>query len=97
MKEDYEKLVEKSHDELERANDVIKSLQSQLKITRTENARLTQLIQILSEVYQRWTHLPSAKYAIEQSKQADEKSYHELKVLEIMVENIERGIKGYED
>ena len=80
--------------ELERE---LESLQSQLKIAHTENARLTQLIQILSEVYQRYTHLPSAKYAIGDSKQADEKPYRELKVLEIMVENIERGIKGYED
>lgn len=80
--------------ELERE---LETLQSQLEIAHTENTRLTQLIQILSEVYQRHTHLPSAKYAIGESKQANEKPYSELKVLEIMIENIERGVKGYED
>ena len=57
-----------------------------------ERERLIQIIKILSEVYRNHTHLPSAKHAIFESRLAKEMTYRELKPLEIMIEDIEKGV-----
>jgi tRNA A37 threonylcarbamoyladenosine biosynthesis protein TsaE len=73
------------------------TLKTQLDIAHTDNKRLAQLIKILADAFKRYTHLPSAVTAIEWSKEATEKSYRDLKILEMVLEDIERGVKSYED
>lgn len=67
-------------------------LTTQLDTAKTKEERLTQIIQILSEAFKRQTHLPSATAALAWSKEAETMPYGDMKVLEIMLENIEKEV-----
>ena len=84
------------HREICRLNDKIYQLNNEmqnLKRDEKKEERLTQIIQILSEVFRRQTHLPSATAAIAWSKEALTKPYLELNILESILDNIEKGYK----
>ena len=80
--------------ELQKENE---SLKTRLDTINTNKERYIQIIKILSNAFKRQTHLPSATAALEWSKDAEVMPYKDMKILEIILEDIEKGVKGYED
>ena len=95
--DDFQTLIKTYENIAKELTSEVETLTSQLDTAHTKEARLTLLVKILADAFKRQTHLPNAVAAIEWSKEAKEKSYYELKILETLLENIEKGVTGYED
>ena len=89
--EDYKKL-EKENNKLK---EDIKSLETQLKYRQEDIEKRNQIIKILNEGYSHY-HM-TGKWAMSYSKEAKTMSYRGMEILQITLENIIKGVVGYED
>lgn len=91
LKEDYKKLEEENH-ELKKE---VETLNSILSITKYEIEKRDQIIKILDKGYTHY-HM-TGKWALSYSKEAETMTYRDMEILQITLENIIKGVTGYED
>ena len=91
--DDFQTLVRTYENITKDLTSEVETLTSQLDTAHTKEERLKLLIKILADAFKKQTHLPNATAAIEWSKEAKAKSYYELKILETLLENIEKEVR----